>query len=82
MKVKVKRLTETAIIPTRAHADDAGIDLYADSRVFDKNGTVTYGTGIAMEIPEGHVGLLFPRSSVCKKDLQLSNSVGVVDSKL
>lgn len=41
---------------------------------------VQYGTGVAVEIPEGHVGLLFPRSSVTKKDLMLKNSVGVIDS--
>ena len=43
-------------------------------------GNVVYGTGLAFEIPEGYVGLLFPRSSNAKKDLLLSNSVGVLDS--
>ena len=38
-----------------------------------------YGTGLAIQIPEGHVGLVFPRSSISKKDLILSNSVGVID---
>lgn len=41
---------------------------------------IQYGTGISVEIPEGHVGLLFPRSSVTKRDLMLKNSVGVIDS--
>ncbi len=78
--INVKRLCAEAKLPTRAHATDAGWDLYAASRVFDRKGTVTYGTGIAMEIPEGHVGLVFPRSSVANKDLNLSNSVGVIDA--
>lgn len=59
----------------------AGIDLYAKSIEYDvKTGIVKYGTGVKVEIPEGYVGLLFPRSSVCKKNLQLANSVGVIDS--
>jgi dUTP pyrophosphatase len=41
---------------------------------------VTYNTGLAIEIPEGHVGLLFPRSSISKTVLSLANSVGVIDS--
>jgi dUTP pyrophosphatase len=41
---------------------------------------VTYDTGLSMEIPEGYVGLLFPRSSISKTILNLSNSVGVIDS--
>ena len=80
MKVKIKKLCESAVIPTYAKPGDAGMDLVATSRIFDKYGNVEFGTGIAMEIPEGYVGLLFPRSSICKKDLSLSNSVGVIDS--
>ena len=52
----------------------------AVSRKWDSDGAVVYGTGLAMEIPEGYVGLVFPRSSVAKKDLVLSNCVGVIDS--
>lgn len=80
MKVKIKKLTKTALLPTKAHATDAGFDLYADSIQYDNNGNTVYGTGIAIEIPQGHVGLIFPRSSNAKKDLILSNSVGVIDS--
>lgn len=80
MKVKIKKLNENAVIPTKAHPTDAGFDLVATSRVFDKEGNVTYGTGLAFEIPEGYAGLLFPRSSISKKDLMLSNGVGVIDS--
>lgn len=80
MEVKVKKVRESAIIPTKAHATDAGYDLYADSYQLDRFGNAVYGTGIAMEIPEGHVGLVFPRSSIFKYSLSLSNSVGVIDS--
>ena len=78
--LKVKRLCPEAKLPTRAHSTDAGLDIYATSRVFDEDGNATYGTGIAVEIPDGHVGLLFPRSSIAERDLTLSNSVGVIDS--
>lgn len=80
MKVKIKRLVSEAVMPHRAHASDAGWDLVAVSRKMDADGAVVYGTGLAMEIPEGYVGLVFPRSSVAKKDLVLSNCVGVIDS--
>ena len=79
MKVRIKKLSENAVIPTYAKEGDAGMDLVATSIKFD--GTqITYGTGLAIEIPEGFVGLIFPRSSIRKTDLSLSNSVGVIDS--
>ena len=80
MKVKVKKLDPAAVIPTKAHPTDAGLDLVATSCVIDEYGNVVYGTGLAFEIPEGYVGLIFPRSSICKRDLALSNAVGVIDS--
>lgn len=81
LNIKIKRLTPSAQLPTKAHATDAGYDLYADrSEICVPDGLATYGTGIAVEIPEGYVGLVFPRSSICNKHLQLSNSVGVIDS--
>ena len=63
MQVKIKRLNDKAILPTKAHATDAGYDLYASSCHYE-NGLVCYGTGIAVEIPQGYVGLVFPRSSI------------------
>jgi dUTP pyrophosphatase len=79
MKVKIKKLSAEAVIPTYAKEGDAGMDLVATSIKFD--GTqITYGTGLAIEIPEGFVGLVFPRSSIRKTSLSLSNSVGVIDS--
>lgn len=80
MEVKIKKLNENAVIPRYAKDGDAGMDLTATSKYYDEYGNVCYGTGLAFEIPDGYVGLVFPRSSLCKKDLSLSNSVGVIDS--
>ena len=80
MEVRIKKLYKDSILPTKAHASDAGYDLYAHSKSYDNDGNVVYGSGVAMEIPKGYVGLIFPRSSNAKKDLLLSNSVGVIDS--
>ena len=80
MKVKVKKLHPDAVIPSYAKPGDAGMDLVAVSRNIDEYGNLVYGTGLAFEIPEGYVGLVFPRSSISKKGLQLTNSVGVIDS--
>lgn len=80
MKVKIKKLVENAVIPAYATEGSAGMDLTATSISFDKDNNVVYGTGLAFEIPKGYVGLLFPRSSNAKKDVLLSNSVGVLDS--
>ena len=79
MKVKIKKTREKAVIPKYAKPGDAGIDLTAVDRKVEGNWN-TYYTGLAMEIPEGYVGLLFPRSSVYKTEQRLANSVGVIDS--
>ena len=80
MKVKVMKLDAGAIIPKYAKPGDAGMDLYATSESFDEHGNYVYGTGLAMEIPEGFVGLIFPRSSISKTAHSLRNAVGVIDS--
>ena len=80
MEIKIKKLTDNAVIPHKAHPTDAGFDLTATSCTMDEFGSMVYGTGIAVEIPEGYVGLVFPRSSICKKDMMLTNCVGVIDS--
>ena len=80
MIVKIKKLHENAVIPAYAKPGDAGLDLTATSVVTDEYGNVVYGTGLAIEIPFGYAGLLFPRSSNSKTDLYLTNHVGVVDS--
>lgn len=79
MQVKFKKLHNKAVIPSYATAGDAGLDMVAVD-LMDSVEQVVYMTGIAVEIPEGHVGLLFPRSSIRKYQLSLSNSVGVIDS--
>lgn len=82
--VKIKRLHENAVIPSYAKPGDAGIDLTAVTQDFErlKNGSaiITYGTGLAFEIPKGYVGLIYPRSSISKTAISLTNSVGVIDS--
>lgn len=81
MKVRIKKLIDSAVLPSKAHADDAGFDLVAISVEEDrKRNIVSYGTGLAFEIPKGYVGLIFPRSSVYKHQISLSNCVGVIDS--
>lgn len=80
MKVKFKKLEAGASLPFYGSTGAAGLDVTATSKSYDEYGNVVYGTGLAMEIPEGYVCLIFPRSSNSKKDLILSNSVGVLDS--
>ena len=80
MFVKIKKLNENAVIPKYAKDGDAGMDLVATSIISETNTQITYGIGLALEIPDGFVGLVFPRSSIRKTRLQLSNSVGVIDS--
>ena len=79
MKIKIKKLHDDAVVPSYAKVGDAGMDLtcvdFKTSETY-----VEYDTGLAMEIPDGHVGFLFPRSSVSKTNLVLANCVGVVDS--
>jgi len=80
MILKVKKLSERAVIPSYARNGDACMDLYATS--VDKSHELfyQYGTDIAIEIPRGYVGLIFPRSSISNTHHSLRNSVGVIDS--
>lgn len=80
MRIHLQKLHPDAVIPTYAKESDAGMDLVATSIISDTPEQIVYGTGIAMEIHEGHVGLVFPRSSIRKYDLTMANSVGVVDA--
>lgn len=81
MFVKIKKLNPDAIIPSYAKEGDAGMDLTAITIDNDPNGFYTeYGTGLAMEIPEGHAGFIFPRSSASKTSQIQANCVGVIDS--
>lgn len=90
MKVNIKKVLPDPILPTRAHDDDAGYDLYASPyehrgigyvEKISPQGYRTFHTGIAMEIPKGYVGLVFARSGLgIKKGLKPRNCVGVIDS--
>lgn len=86
MKVKIKKLHKDSVIPSYSKPGDAGMDLYAvdvkthvDS-LTDEITKIIVDSGIAFEIPEGYVGLVFPRSSIQSTGLRLTNSVGVIDS--
>lgn len=81
MKVKIKKLCDNAVMPTKAHATDAGFDLYCTSKEvdWDKRQIICH-TGLAFEIPVGYVGLLFPRGSVSNKPLIMSDSIGVINA--
>ena len=81
MKVKFKKLHPDAVLPSRAKPGDAGMDMTAVEKGKHDPYTdqVVYNLGLAMELPPGHVGLLFPRSSVVKTSLTLANCVGVID---
>jgi dUTP pyrophosphatase len=80
MKVKIKKLHPNAVKPKYAKESDAGMDLVATEIISETPSQITYGIGLAMEIPDGMVGLVFPRSSIRNTGLNLSNSVGVIDA--
>jgi dUTP pyrophosphatase len=79
--VNIKKLNKDAVIPRYSREGDAAVDLVATSKVIDPNNRVlTFGTGLAIEIPLGYVGKLYPRSSIYKTGLVMCNSVGIIDS--
>lgn len=81
MNIRIKKLNKNAVIPSYSKVGDAGLDLTAISEEWNEdNSIVTYGTGLAVEIPEGYVGLIYPRSSIYKTTLHLANNVGIIDS--
>jgi len=78
---KIKKVHPDAIIPKYSKEGDGCVDLHCVSFEMNENkNQVTYKTGISVEIPNGFVGLVFPRSSIRRTTLSLSNSVGVIDS--
>lgn len=80
LNIKIKKLHNDAVVPTYSKDGDAGMDLTIVREIENTSFSVSYGFGIAMEIPKNYVGLVFPRSSVRNQDLILSNCVGVIDS--
>lgn len=79
VNIKVKRFSPKAVVPCYARMGDAGMDLTATDVQY-MNNYVHIEFDIGFEIPTGYVGLIFPRSSVYKTGLSLSNCVGVIDS--
>src|SRR3954447_19376375 len=76
------KLDDEAVLPTRAHEGDAGLDLYAaePARVGPAGGRAGVGTGLAVQIPEGVAGLVLPRSGLAlKHGITLVNSPGLID---
>src|ERR1700748_1772404 len=82
MDLSVIKLKENAVIPTRAHPGDAGLDLYSTEIAHLGPGERwSVGTGIALEIPEGHAGLILPRSGLAREHgIALVNSPGLIDA--
>lgn len=81
IKVKVKKLAVNAVLPSYSKPGDAGMDLTAIDVYRNRDYKyIEFGTGLSFEIPEGYVGLIFPRSSISKTPHTLANSVGVIDS--
>ena len=80
MIVRIKAVHPDAHVPKYAKPGDACVDLVAVEKWIDDWDNTCYNTGLAIEIPNGHVGLLYPRSSVSKTDMLMRNSVGVIDS--
>ena len=82
MDLPISRLKDGAVLPTRAHDGDAGLDLYAcEAAHIGPGERWSVGTGVAVEIPDGHAGLVLPRSGLAKKSgITLVNSPGLIDS--
>lgn len=82
MTLNIQRLHPDAVLPTRAHENDAGLDLYADEQVgIPVLGRNLVGTGIAVAIPPGHVGYITPRSGLAHSHgITVLNAPGTVDS--
>ena len=82
MELRVKLLAEAARLPTRAHPGDAGLDLRAaEAATLAPGERASVGTGIAVEIPPGHAGLVLPRSGLADRHgIALVNAPGLIDS--
>lgn len=82
MELRVARLKDEAVLPSRAHEGDAGLDLYAcEPAHLGPGERWGVGTGIAVEVPEGHAGLVLPRSGLAREHgIALVNSPGLIDA--
>ena len=82
VQLNVARLKEGAVIPTRAHEGDAGLDLYAcEAAHLGPGERWSVGTGVGVEIPPAHAGLVLPRSGLAREHgIALVNAPGLIDS--
>jgi dUTP pyrophosphatase len=82
MDLPVAKLKEEALLPTRAHEGDAGLDLYScEAAHIGPGERWSVGTGVGVEIPEGHAGLVLPRSGLARDHgIALVNAPGLIDS--
>jgi len=82
MELACRRLTDDATLPTRAHGGDAGLDLYAaEAASLGPGKRTSVGTGVAVEIPQGHAGLVLPRSGLAARHgIALVNAPGLIDA--
>jgi dUTP pyrophosphatase len=82
VELRIAKLTDAAALPSRAHAGDAGLDLYAaEAAHLGPGERWSVGTGVAVEIPEGHAGLVLPRSGLARDHgIALVNSPGLIDA--
>jgi len=82
MDLRVAKLNEQAVVPSRAHAGDAGLDLYAcEAAHLGPGERWSVGTGVAVEIPEGYAGMVLPRSGIARDHgIALVNSPGLIDA--
>ncbi|HKL24284.1 MAG TPA: dUTP diphosphatase [Candidatus Nanoarchaeia archaeon] len=79
VKLKVRKLVPEAKLPFYKNKGDACMDVYATNKK-ETEKYVEYTTGLAFELPENYVLLVFPRSSITNRDLIMKNSVGILDS--
>jgi dUTP pyrophosphatase len=82
VELRVAKLKDEAVMPTRAHDGDAGLDLYAcEAAHLGPGERWGVGTGVGVEIPDGHAGLVLPRSGLARDHgIALVNSPGLIDA--
>jgi dUTP pyrophosphatase len=82
VELRVAKVKDEALVPTRAHDGDAGVDLYAcEAAHLGPGERWSVGTGVAVEIPQGHAGLVLPRSGLARDHgIALVNSPGLIDA--
>jgi len=82
VQIRMSKLKDEAVLPTQAHEGDAGLDLYAcEAAHLGPEERWSVGTGVAVEVPDGHAGLVLPRSGLAREHgIALVNAPGLIDS--